>query len=460
MNSQGDVTSGNDGQRLNGWKEIAAHLGKSVRTVQRWEREYQLPIRRIGRDGGEIVFAFQNEIDAWSARNGRLRESDREPETVVVQIQTRRYRRLTAAIVLALVASGAAYFTTARDPLVTGQAVAARIQYRTLVALSESGRQLWSRELDFEPSASAYLNFVDEAFGMKPIRVVDLDKDGTNEIVMWIVPVGVKGLQGYRVFNSDGTLRYAMEPSDRVIFGSEEFVGPWTVFRMFVLDNPDGSRSIWTAFIHSLWFPTLLLEVDSAGRIKSRYWSNGYIEQVEVARLGDRWRVAVAATHNDTRGASLALFDYGKVAGSAPATQSRFQCRTCASGGPDVFLVLPRQCIAEAFAGQAAAQQIKFDDRGRVFLFAGEGPRNAGGDFGAGIWYTIEPEIEKSSFQLAVSSAFLHNRLENEGRLNHPFSSPVHLSHPVKIMKWAGAEFTSITVRNLTPTNVAPRAKP
>jgi len=40
--------------RLNGWKEIALHLGKGTRTVQRWEKLYGLPVHRIGREGGEI----------------------------------------------------------------------------------------------------------------------------------------------------------------------------------------------------------------------------------------------------------------------------------------------------------------------------------------------------------------------------------------------------------------------
>ncbi len=53
--------------RLNGWKEIALHLGKGTRTVQRWEKLYGLPVHRIGREGGEIVFAFRDEIDRWMA---------------------------------------------------------------------------------------------------------------------------------------------------------------------------------------------------------------------------------------------------------------------------------------------------------------------------------------------------------------------------------------------------------
>ncbi len=61
--------------RLNGWKEIAAHFGKGVRTVQRWEQVYGLPVRRVSGDGGEIIYAFVEELDDWeqqrrSSRHG------------------------------------------------------------------------------------------------------------------------------------------------------------------------------------------------------------------------------------------------------------------------------------------------------------------------------------------------------------------------------------------------------
>ena len=62
--------------RLNGWKEIALHLGKGARTVQRWEKLYGLPVHRLGREGGEIVFAFRDEIDRWVARTERERAAN------------------------------------------------------------------------------------------------------------------------------------------------------------------------------------------------------------------------------------------------------------------------------------------------------------------------------------------------------------------------------------------------
>jgi hypothetical protein len=55
---------------LNGWKDIAAYLGKSVRSVQRWEATLGLPIHRIHTSDGHIVYADRDEIDRWrSARD-------------------------------------------------------------------------------------------------------------------------------------------------------------------------------------------------------------------------------------------------------------------------------------------------------------------------------------------------------------------------------------------------------
>ncbi|HET9315376.1 MAG TPA: tetratricopeptide repeat protein [Vicinamibacteria bacterium] len=51
--------------RLDSWKEIAAHLGRSVRTVQRWERHEGLPVRRLQHDKQGSVYAIPAELDAW-----------------------------------------------------------------------------------------------------------------------------------------------------------------------------------------------------------------------------------------------------------------------------------------------------------------------------------------------------------------------------------------------------------
>jgi len=50
---------------LTSWKDIAQHLGKSIRTVQRWERELGLPIHRPEAKNEGVVIALADEIAAW-----------------------------------------------------------------------------------------------------------------------------------------------------------------------------------------------------------------------------------------------------------------------------------------------------------------------------------------------------------------------------------------------------------
>jgi hypothetical protein len=50
---------------LNSWKEIAAYLNRGVRTVQRWERDLGLPVRRPRGHDRSAVIAIPEELDQW-----------------------------------------------------------------------------------------------------------------------------------------------------------------------------------------------------------------------------------------------------------------------------------------------------------------------------------------------------------------------------------------------------------
>ncbi len=51
--------------RLDSWKEIAAYLGREIRTVQGWEKNEGLPIHRHQHSKQGSVFAFRSELDTW-----------------------------------------------------------------------------------------------------------------------------------------------------------------------------------------------------------------------------------------------------------------------------------------------------------------------------------------------------------------------------------------------------------
>ena len=60
-----DNTTSPAGDRLDSWKEIAAYLNRSVRTVHRWEKHEGLPVHRHQHRELGSVFAFRRELDAW-----------------------------------------------------------------------------------------------------------------------------------------------------------------------------------------------------------------------------------------------------------------------------------------------------------------------------------------------------------------------------------------------------------
>lgn len=93
--------------RLDYWQEIANYLGREVRTVQRWEREKSLPVRRLSGDRDDNqprVFAYKSEIDAWVARQSGHRGLPSDASTAAAP--TPRDSSLLRVAVLRLENSG------------------------------------------------------------------------------------------------------------------------------------------------------------------------------------------------------------------------------------------------------------------------------------------------------------------------------------------------------------------
>ena len=60
--------TGQEQERLESWKQIAAYLGKSERTVRRWQQVEGLPVHRHQHQQRGSVWAFRGELDQWLAQ--------------------------------------------------------------------------------------------------------------------------------------------------------------------------------------------------------------------------------------------------------------------------------------------------------------------------------------------------------------------------------------------------------
>jgi len=95
-------SSDHEAKLLGSWKEIAAYLGKGVRTVQRWEHEFGLPVSRPKKALKGVVFSSTDKLDRWLVtkweqlpRGKELPANTGSPSALAASI--RDFRRLRRA---------------------------------------------------------------------------------------------------------------------------------------------------------------------------------------------------------------------------------------------------------------------------------------------------------------------------------------------------------------------------
>jgi hypothetical protein len=87
------TTPTENGEILSGWKDIARYLGRGVRTVQRYEEQFKLPVRRPAARIRGSVSATKADLDAWV-----LASMVREPEESAPILPNVNAQDLTASL--------------------------------------------------------------------------------------------------------------------------------------------------------------------------------------------------------------------------------------------------------------------------------------------------------------------------------------------------------------------------
>ena len=462
-----------DGDRLNGWKEIATFLGKSVRTVQRWEREFGLPVHRLGANGGEIVFAWKGEISHWMRTAAQARANGETPlstpegvtaptangptaraqqSSVAQATRTtgrRRQWRVAGLAALALAAVGAAFLLASHPrviPAVDRQPADWRVADDRLTVLDANGNTLWSRHFDADLEEEAYAppSLLDLHLAA-PVRLEDLDGDGAREVLFAMKRPAVTRPALY-VFDTNGRVRFSHEPpSNPLRFGSTDYAPEWLIMGTWLTTNSRNERSIWVLYYHKPYFPSLLVQLDARGAVRSEYVSNGYVRIVNEARWKGDDVVLVGAVNNETRGASLAVFEGGAVRGSAPAEDPTYRCGNCAPGGPDHFLVFPRNCVS-TWPGNLIPLSLAWIDSNDTLWAVAQhdrfGPSSASEPAGE-VHYQFDRNLGLLRVELGGRLAQRHKELEAAGQLDHALDADDAAKLlPVRI--WRGTRFEDL----------------
>jgi tetratricopeptide (TPR) repeat protein len=116
--------------RLESWKEIAAYLNRSERTVRRWEAAEGLPVHRLQHDKRGSVYAYVPELDAWRRERSQVLDAEPAEPAESAPVDRRRGWLMVAAVGLLAAAGVTALVlpmrSRPRDPGGTGSREAQR----------------------------------------------------------------------------------------------------------------------------------------------------------------------------------------------------------------------------------------------------------------------------------------------------------------------------------------------
>jgi hypothetical protein len=431
--------------RLHGWKEIAAYLGRGVRTVQRWEKVFGMPVHRIGTGRGEIVYGLKDELDTWLAASeqaGTLGDdvagnpasgplaggpgdlaaaaavSKNEAEGPVTDVRRRPSRRTGLAAIAFIVLVAIAGFVVWSSRVVA-QPSTAKVDGDTLRVYDADQHLLWAHRFDFPLPELTGTSFLGNG---RNLLIDDIDADGSREVVVFAADAHQSAPVRLYCFNAAGRVIWTRMPNRSVRFGSRTFPPPWLGHRLFVT-GAGRNRTLWAAWIHleTGFFPCLLERLSAqSGQPQSEYWSAGYVNFVGLSEVQGRPSILVGANNNDHQAASLAVFDADRVTGSALAETEDKTCRDCPPGGPRAFLVFPRLEIGALTERIPTVFDVRRQGTGELSVWVVQA-----GD--AAVSYQLASNLQPISAEIGAEYRAEHRALQEKGRLNHPFGPQDHL---------------------------------
>jgi hypothetical protein len=403
-------------KRLNSWKEIADYLGRDVRTVSRWEKEFGLPIQRVGGEKGRSVFAFTDDVEEWLA--SRQPNGDPHPLSDMAAgspphlpvEKSRRVPRRWALLSACVILTGMVFLWTRNTQ---GSAVAGvHAVDDLLTAYSATRKPLWTAPFD------------DSVITPRPIAL-DLDKDGVNEIVAF--NRGVR--QTYNApprgaaltaLSGSGRELWNFSPTTTLTFGTETFAGPWAGQAWTIAKNSSGPIFA-VAVHHYTWWPGVVAVLNNKGKVLGEFVNSGWVTFLAPMQKGGKNLLLAGGISNSRDGAMLAVLDPAHPIGSSPEDSgSKYECRSCSDGKPLEYFVFSRSELNRTSLSrynQVVAIDV-FDDRVLVHVQEVD-PTVVPTHSLIETIYEFTPDLQLRGFRVSDQYWDLHRRFELDGRLKH-----------------------------------------
>lgn len=427
--------SDNGRRRLTSWKEIAAHVGRDVRTVLRWEKHRGLPVHRVPGSTGRVVFAYTDELDAWSrglltkggdpegaeSREPTPNPAPAPPSLDVVAEPASPPRSRTVLALVALVLVAAAGFATWRIAAArnTGAPLTISVTEAAIVATAD-GDERWRHA--FPPGERTILI---------PGRPADLLDDGGVLAATAYTdgPAGntLRGGELFR-FSSNGRVEARFTFTDRVQFAGAPYGPPWGISD-YRAHGTGAARRVAVVAHHLEWWPSVLTILDNEWRRRGTFVNAGWIERLHWVSPD---RLMIAGFSNAFDGGMVGILDAAAIDGQSPGDDPTYTCVSCGPGGPLRYIILPRSEVNMVTA--SPFNRVIFVVKPETVLARTvEVPAIAQA---ADALYEFTPSLDLIRASYSDRYWELHRELEFQGKISHSREQCPDRNGPRQLRVW------------------------
>jgi hypothetical protein len=296
-------------RQLNSWKEIAASLGVSIRTAQKWEAEFGLPVKRSPGDKGRVS-ADPAELESWQAATvGR-----RRPWNDVAYL--RPYALLMTLLALGLLGFEAARRVGEHRP---APPALAHLEQNFLMVEDAHGRELWRKAFPSVLAAEAYAERTSR--GDRWSWFGNLDRDpGVETVFVYHPSIHDPAGDSLICFSERGKEKWRFSVGRSIADRSGPYSRNYRISSFLVAKvRPDDAPQILVSSHHVSGHPNQFVVLGHDGRLLGEYWHSGRLPELNVADLdGDgRPEILLAGTDAGYRQATLVALDSERVFGAA-----------------------------------------------------------------------------------------------------------------------------------------------
>ena len=304
---------------LDGWKEIAEYVGKSVRTVQRWEKEENFPIKRI--KDRKSVFAYPEEIDKWLAKKEKKhntqKDEEENPADKRLQNNTKPkispYLLIIGTFILLFIAGYSfTYFYKTK-----------KLQNRKLYyevqgegSILNIKDQYGNILKTFHTESDAYKKFAFITGNCQYIHFVDLNNDKILDIVY--AEIAPEKAKVVKIFLSDSKGNLVEKKRFNLSLSYKDKKTNYIYDNLLIqnlkvadIDN-DGKLELVVLQIDVPLYPSCVRVMDLNGKEKFRFWHPGRLRSLEIREVKGEKAIIVSGTNNCLHKLSLPVIVFIK----------------------------------------------------------------------------------------------------------------------------------------------------